>query len=128
MPALRGDRTWVITAARADRTSFGCADDNEFTYFGRALFKDAMAEATTLSGAFAQATKLVDEWEARDEEKARTAATATERGGRRGAAAPKLNRSEPMSIVSPAFQAEVDRLWRASAPGTTALRPALPAK
>ncbi|MBP7453079.1 MAG: hypothetical protein KA914_09845 [Ottowia sp.] len=128
VPALRGDRTWVITAARADRTSFGCADDNEFTYFGRALFKDAMAEATTLSGAFAQATKLVDEWEARDEEKARTAATATERGGRRGAAAPKLNRSEPMSIVSPAFQAEVDRLWRASAPGTTALRPALPAK
>ena len=30
------DGTMVITAARHDRQSFGCADENEFTYFGRA--------------------------------------------------------------------------------------------
>ncbi len=122
VPALQGERTWVITAARADRTSFGCADDNEFTYFGRALFKDAMPEAATLSGAFEHARKLVDEWETRDADKARAAAVTAPApaAGRRGMPAPKMEKSEPMSVVAPGFQAEVDGLWRTSARGPVA--------
>ena len=129
VPALQGERTWVITAARADRTSFGCADDNEFTYFGRALFKDSMASAATLTDAFEQARKLVGEWETRDEDKAKAdakAASATTGARSAGRGAPKLERSEPMSVVSPAFQAEVDALWRARAPGTPAATAAQP--
>ena len=34
---LRNDSTLVMTAAAADRTSFGCSDQAELTYFGRAL-------------------------------------------------------------------------------------------
>ena len=123
VPALQGERTWVITAARADRTSFGCADDNEFTYFGRALFKDAIPQAATLSDAFEQARKLVDEWETRDEAKARAeakAAPATTNGRRARTEAPKVERSEPMSVVAPAFRAEVDGVWRDNAGKSTA--------
>ncbi|GHD55791.1 hypothetical protein GCM10007350_01870 [Jeongeupia chitinilytica] len=38
VPALAGPDTLVMTAAAADRTSFGCADENDFTYFGKALY------------------------------------------------------------------------------------------
>jgi len=40
---LADERTLVITASRADRTSFGCADTNELTDFGRAYFKEALS-------------------------------------------------------------------------------------
>ena len=48
---------------RADCTSFGCADENDFTYFGRALFKECLPQAANLSDAFAKAQVLVQEWE-----------------------------------------------------------------
>jgi len=38
---LIDDYTLVLTAAAADKTSFGCSNENEFTYFGEALFKQA---------------------------------------------------------------------------------------
>jgi len=37
---LMDDYTLVLTAAASDRTSFGCSNENEFTYFGEALFKE----------------------------------------------------------------------------------------
>ena len=40
---LRDDNTIVITAAAADRTSFGCEPGRDFTYFGEAYFRDALA-------------------------------------------------------------------------------------
>lgn len=43
VPALAGPETLVMTAAAADRTSFGCADENDFTYFGKALY-DALGQ------------------------------------------------------------------------------------
>lgn len=64
--ALKDERTLVITAARADRTSFGCADENEFTDFGRAYFKEALPRSTSFQDAFGKASVLVDEWEKRD--------------------------------------------------------------
>lgn len=41
--ALAGDRTLVITAARRDRTSFGCGVGRDWTYFGEAFFADALS-------------------------------------------------------------------------------------
>jgi hypothetical protein len=50
--ALRDSRTIVLTAAAADRTSFGCADDRDLTYFGEAFWRDALPRAATLRDAF----------------------------------------------------------------------------
>jgi hypothetical protein len=63
---LKSDSTMVITAARADRTSFGCADENEFTYFGRAFFKEALPASGSFFEAFTRAQALVGEWEKKD--------------------------------------------------------------
>jgi hypothetical protein len=63
---LHDDHTLVITAARGDRTSFGCADENEFTDFGRAYFKEALPQSASFQDAFRKAAVLVDEWEKKD--------------------------------------------------------------
>jgi hypothetical protein len=60
---LKGEGTLVITAARGDRVSFGCADEAELTDFGRAYFKQALPAAKSFQDAFARAQKLVEEWE-----------------------------------------------------------------
>lgn len=56
---LQDEHTIVITAARADRSSFGCADDRDLTYFGEAFFRDALPEATSLRDAFDKAKVLI---------------------------------------------------------------------
>ena len=40
--ALRDEHTIVLAAAAQDRTSFGCADDRDLTYFGEAFYRDAL--------------------------------------------------------------------------------------
>jgi len=40
---LKSDYSLVMTSAAADRTSFGCSDDAEKTYFGRALLESLRA-------------------------------------------------------------------------------------
>lgn len=52
IPALAHDDTLVITAAAADRTSFGCTDLADFTYFGEAYFKQALADTDDFAAAF----------------------------------------------------------------------------
>ena len=42
IPSLKSDDTLIMTAASADNTSFGCANGREWTYFGDALFNQAM--------------------------------------------------------------------------------------
>jgi hypothetical protein len=54
IPFLRDDYTAVLTAAAADRTSFGCTDDRDLTYFGEAFYRDAIPATKTLRAAFAQ--------------------------------------------------------------------------
>lgn len=66
MEPLKDPGTLVIAAARADRRSFGCADENDFTYFGRAFFKESLPSADSFEDAFSRATKLIREWEDRD--------------------------------------------------------------
>ncbi len=68
LDSLKDDHTLVMTAARADRTSFGCSDDAEFTYFGRAYLEQALNQTTSFIEAFAKARALVNQWETRDQE------------------------------------------------------------
>jgi len=64
--SVKDDHTLVISAARADRTSFGCSDGAEFTYFGRAYFEQALNQTTSFVDAFDIASGLVGEWEKRE--------------------------------------------------------------
>lgn len=49
---LQNDNTIVITAAASDKTSFGCSDDRDLTYFGEAFYRDALPRAKSLREAF----------------------------------------------------------------------------
>lgn len=51
--------TLVITAARADRPSFGCRDGATWTYFGRAFFAEGVARAGSLDEAYRLARRAV---------------------------------------------------------------------
>jgi hypothetical protein len=64
--ALRSDTALVITAASADRSSFGCSDENDLTYFGDAFFKQGLAATSDLVAAFGIATQAIEKRE-RDE-------------------------------------------------------------
>ena len=61
---LRDTNTVVITASAADRISFGCEHGRDFTYFGEAYFKDALARSATFTEAFQLARRIVSEREA----------------------------------------------------------------
>lgn len=67
IPPLKDDKTLVMTAARADRVSFGCSEENDFTYFGRALFAEALNETDDLARAFELAKTRVAEREQADD-------------------------------------------------------------
>jgi hypothetical protein len=64
--ALKNPRTIVITAAAADRTSFGCSNDRDLTYFGEAFFRDALPEARSLRDAFDRAKSAIELRERRE--------------------------------------------------------------
>jgi hypothetical protein len=57
---LRDDHTIVITAASPDRTSFGCNDRRDLTYFGEAFYRDALSTAPDLPTAFADAVAQIE--------------------------------------------------------------------
>lgn len=61
--ALQNDNTLVITASAADRQSFGCSNEADYTYFGRAFFDEAMRENSSLKASFEQAANTVAKWE-----------------------------------------------------------------
>ncbi|MCC7411807.1 MAG: hypothetical protein IT495_09250 [Gammaproteobacteria bacterium] len=58
--------TLVITAARTDRVSFGCGDDDDLTYFGRAFFERALPGSASFEDAFDRARRFVREREDAD--------------------------------------------------------------
>ena len=64
LPALASDTSVVISAAAADRTSFGCSPGNDWTFFGDALVNNALRKPQPLQQAFAEARRLVSGWEA----------------------------------------------------------------
>jgi hypothetical protein len=61
---LRDDNTIVITASAADRASFGCEGARDFTYFGEAFFRDALAKTASFTEAFDIARQIVTQREA----------------------------------------------------------------
>ena len=61
--ALKDPYTMVMTSSRADRTSFGCDNKSEFTYFGEAFFQDALKQTTSLADAFEIAKRSIAERE-----------------------------------------------------------------
>jgi hypothetical protein len=66
IPALADPNTLVIAASRADRTSFGCEDRRQWTYFGDAYFNRALRQETSFRRAFERARQQIAEWEAED--------------------------------------------------------------
>jgi Peptidase C13 family len=63
LPELKRPGSLVITAARSDRTSFGCGADSDITYFGRAFFANALNQTDSFFTAFDQAKIEVTERE-----------------------------------------------------------------
>jgi hypothetical protein len=61
--ALKNDTTLVMTAAAADRQSFGCGADSDFTYFGRALFDEELRRTFSFAEAFQRARQAIAERE-----------------------------------------------------------------
>ncbi len=66
IPALRDEKTLIMTASRADRVSFGCSEEADFTYFGDALFAQALNQTDDLQQAFELASRHVAEREIAD--------------------------------------------------------------
>ncbi len=64
--ALADPRTLVITAAAADKPSFGCRDGAAWTYFGDAFFNKALRREPRLDAAFETARGLVTQRERRE--------------------------------------------------------------
>jgi hypothetical protein len=63
---LKDDNTIIMTAADATHTSFGCAPEREWTYFGDALFRQALLPGTDFRNAFEHARILIQGWELMD--------------------------------------------------------------
>jgi Peptidase C13 family len=66
VPPLHGPGTLVLTAARTDRSSFGCGSDSDLTYFGRAWLVDALNRTPDFIAAFKQASGEIKQWEQKD--------------------------------------------------------------
>jgi hypothetical protein len=93
--AIQDEHTMVIAAARRDRQSFGCADENEFTYFGRAYFKESLPQSRSFQDAFLKAESLIKQWELRDANAPGASATADVKIEDR-LSLPQLNSAEPI--------------------------------
>lgn len=101
IPLLANDDTIVMTAARADRTSFGCDDTRPLTYFGDAFLNGPLSHGASLAESFEGARKTVTQWEQEQ----------------------RLLNSEPQSYVGRNMRA----FWQTPAPmaGPPAPRPAV---
>ncbi|OBX79898.1 peptidase C13 family protein [Moraxella atlantae] len=62
---LASPTTLIITASAADRASFGCTNDADFTYFGQAFFGDSLPKYHQFAPAFNDAKQLIAKREAK---------------------------------------------------------------
>lgn len=65
--ALKDDNSLIITAAAANRQSFGCSNEADFTYFGKAYFVQAMSRTNSFIEAFDLAMPLIAAREKQDD-------------------------------------------------------------
>lgn len=56
---LMNDYTLIMTAADASHTSYGCGSGSELTFFGRAVFDEALRETYSFEQAFKQALPVI---------------------------------------------------------------------
>ena len=56
---LRDENSIIITASAAERSSFGCETGRDFTYFGEAYFREALARTRSFTQAFELAKAAV---------------------------------------------------------------------
>lgn len=61
---LQDERTLIATAAAADKQSFGCGNESEFTYFGKAVLAEQLTIERHLPTAFANAADSIKAREA----------------------------------------------------------------
>lgn len=66
VPALEDVKTIVVTAAAADRSSFGCRAGNDWTFFGDALINHAFRQPLPLDLQLRRATVLISAAEDHD--------------------------------------------------------------
>ena len=67
---LAGEGTLVIAAAAPDRNSFGCTNEADWTYFGKAYFDEALRQTTSFTRAFEIALPLIEERERAEKQEA----------------------------------------------------------
>jgi hypothetical protein len=67
LPPLANDNTIVVTAADDQHTSFGCAPERDWTYFGDAFLRQSLQPGTDFEQAFAHARTLIQGWELMDQ-------------------------------------------------------------
>ncbi len=63
---LKDDHTLIMTAAAADRTSFGCGTDSDATFFSESLFRQALHFEDSFLKAFEQARRSIAEREKKE--------------------------------------------------------------
>jgi hypothetical protein len=66
LPPLKNDDSIVITAADEKNTSFGCAPENDWTYFGDAFFRQSLHSGSDFENSFNHARILIQGWEMMD--------------------------------------------------------------
>ena len=90
---LKDEHTLVLTAAAADKTSFGCSNENDFTYFGDAYINTALRQDRSFVAAFDRAKDIIARREA----------------------AEKLTPSEPQIYLGTAMATKLQQLEQRSA-------------
>lgn len=85
--ALENEHTLVATAAAADKKSFGCSNENDFTYFGEALFKDRLSSEYSIISALEHVQTDIAEREAEEH----------------------LDASNPQLVIGELIQAKLDQ-------------------
>ncbi len=60
---LKSPYTLVITASAANKSSFGCSNEAEYTYFGQAFFAESLPKLRRFQPAFEAASKRIAERE-----------------------------------------------------------------
>ncbi len=56
---LKNGNTMIMTASDAENSSFGCSDDSDFTWFGKALFDEELRSTFSFPIAFRQASASI---------------------------------------------------------------------
>jgi hypothetical protein len=106
LPPLRGPGTMVLTAARSDRSSFGCGSDSDITYFGKAWLVDGLNHSDNFADAFTRARNDIATWEKQD----------------------KLTPSEPQIDIGSGIRDQLARWRKGITPGPAVpFEPAAPA-